>query len=301
MDGNLAALIQSIDADQRLPHDQVIEFYDEAGLDYAHWSPGLNMHIGFYRWGMNPFDRERMLEQINLEVAYRLQLNPDDRAFLIDLGCGMGAVARTVAKYYENALIKGVTISPSQVRIASEVNASKGLDRQIEILRADYAALPFRDGEADGVWALESACYAEGPAKENLVREMARVLKAGGRFVIADCFLIRPEKEFTPLLGKCYRAACRNWAVPEMCSLGLLVDMLERYGFYVAIEDISWRAALSVAHAPFAVATFVLKKLLARETLGPQTFNNLKASLLAPVIGMSRSKFRYCLISGIKM
>ena len=36
-------------------------YYEEAGPDYAAWSPGFNMHFGFFRWGMNPFHREAML------------------------------------------------------------------------------------------------------------------------------------------------------------------------------------------------------------------------------------------------
>ena len=33
-------------------------YYEEAGPDYAAWSPHFNMHFGFFRWGMNPFNRE---------------------------------------------------------------------------------------------------------------------------------------------------------------------------------------------------------------------------------------------------
>src|SRR5262245_21014585 len=144
MDGNLAAFTHSTecvidDSAQPGSIENIMEFYEAAGMDYAHWSRALNMHIGFYRWGMNPFDREQMLEQINLEVASRLALIRDDEAFLIDLGCGAGSVSRTIAKYYKNSTIKGVTITPSQVNIASELNAIEGLERQIEILRADYA------------------------------------------------------------------------------------------------------------------------------------------------------------------
>jgi hypothetical protein len=29
-------------------------YYENAGPDYAAWSPHLNMHIGFFRWGMTP-------------------------------------------------------------------------------------------------------------------------------------------------------------------------------------------------------------------------------------------------------
>src|SRR6187455_797634 len=82
--------------------ERIIEFYEEAGVDYEHWSRGLNMHLGFYRRGMNPFDREAMLEQMNIEVAARLGVDAGSAAVLVDLGCGMGSIARSVAAYHSN-------------------------------------------------------------------------------------------------------------------------------------------------------------------------------------------------------
>lgn len=289
------------DSPKKSQTERIIEFYDEAGMDYEHWSRGFNMHLGFYRRGINPFDREKMLEQLNLEVARRLNLDPNDRAFLIDLGCGAGAIARSVARNYLHSTIKGVTIAPSQVETAVTLNGRENLQKQIEILEGDYAALPFDDGAADGVWAVESACYAEGDSKENLVREMARVLKRGGRFVVADCFIKQPEKKLNILVEKCYSAACKNWALSEMPCLEYFVVALKRQGFRdIVVEDISWRAAPSLAHAPFAVLTFIVRKLWAAERLKQQSINNLKASLLALAIGSNRSKFSYCLISGTR-
>jgi DNA-binding transcriptional regulator GbsR (MarR family) len=43
-------------------------YYEEAGPDYAAWSAAFNMHFGFFRWDMNPFKREAMLEQMNQEI-----------------------------------------------------------------------------------------------------------------------------------------------------------------------------------------------------------------------------------------
>ncbi len=304
MNSNLTALVRP--SEQRFDNPaqmsstaRVIEFYEEAGTDYEHWSKGFNMHLGFYRRGLNPFDRETMLEQLNLEVAARLQLDSKDKAFLIDLGCGAGAIARSVAKNYSNSIIKGVTIAPSQVEMAAKLNALENLQKQIEILKGDYTALPFEDGVADGVWAVESTCYAEGAAKENLAREMARVLKTGGRFVVADCFLKQPEKKFNFLIERCYGAVCRNWALPEMPALDSFVAALKRQGFRnIVVEDISWRVAPSLAHAPYAVLSFIFKKLFAGEPLKQQSINNLKASLLALALGLNRTKFSYCLING---
>lgn len=307
MNSNLTALLSSDeqmfdDSAQRSAAERIIEFYEEAGIDYEHWSKGFNMHMGFYRRGLNPFDREKMLEQLNLEIAARLQLNFKDKAFLIDLGCGAGAIARCVAKNYSNAIIKGVTIAPSQAAMAAKLNAQANLHKQIEILTADYTALPFETSAADGVWAVESACYADGADKENLAREMARVLKTGGRFVVADCFVKQPQKKFNFLIERCYLSACRNWALSEMPTLESFVAALERQGFReIIVEDISWRIVPSLAHAPFAVLSFIFKKLFAGEPLKQQSINNLKASLLALVLGLNRTKFSYCLISGVSI
>ena len=281
--------------------ERVIEFYEGAGMDYGHWSRGFNMHLGFYRRGVSFLDREEMLEQLNLEVAARLELDPGSPAFLIDLGCGAGAISRTVARNYSNVTIKGVTITPSQVGFANKLNADEGLHGRIEVLRGDYVALPFEDRTADGVWAVESACYTQGAAKENLAREMARVLKTGGRFAIADCFIKKPEQDLNFLMKKCYAAVCRYWALPEMPELGSFVAALESHGFRdVLVEDISLRVAPSLAHAPFAVFTFIVKKLLNGEPLKRHSINNLKASLLALTLGINRSKFSYYLISGTR-
>lgn len=304
MDGNLIALENFDKQSFAAPANywstgRIIEFYEEASVDYGHWSRGFNMHVGFCRRASDFFDRERMFEQLNLEIAARLRLDAKSAAVLIDLGCGLGAVSRSVARLYPNAAVKGVTLSPAQVEAAAKLNMRANLHKQIEILEADYTALPFADGAADGAWAIESACYAEGASKENLVREMARVLKTGGRFVVADCFVKNPQKKFNKIIGKGYAEMCKNWALTEMPTLEYFVAALKRQGFCeISVEDISRRAAPSVAHMHFAVFTFILKKLFIGEKLKRQSINNLKASLIAPIVSLNRSKLGYYLISG---
>jgi ubiquinone/menaquinone biosynthesis C-methylase UbiE len=306
MDGNLIAYARStrseIETARALLNsstERIIDFYEQAGADYAHWSRDLNMHLGFYRRGMDPFDRDAMLEQMNLEVALRLGDDPKANSTFLDLGCGVGSVARSIAGYFSNSHIKGYTLAPSQVRIASDLNFKSGLGRRIKIEQGDYSALPLDDRSADGAWAIESACYATGPDKADLIHEVARVLKQGGRLVVADCFLKCPAKDLNPFVRRAYRAVCESWALSEMPLIDDFVSALERNGFRnIIVEDISWRTAPSLAHAPFAVLTFVIKKLLAREPLKRHSINNLKASLLALVLGLNRSAFSYCLIHG---
>ena len=276
--------------------ERIVQFYEQAGTDFGHWSREMNIHLGFFRLGMNPFDRDAMFEELNLTIAERLQVKADERVLVLDLGCGFGAVGRSVARKYPAALVKGVTLSPLQVRIASELNLERGFENRIEILEQDFTHLSFADRTVDAAWAVESACYGNGSSKSDFVREAARVLKRGGQLVVVDCFGIGPN--FGPVLKRCHEAACKHWAVPEMPTLQAFVQALKKHGFgNVIVEDLSWRAAISVAHAPFAVVSFVIKKLLLGESLNKESRSNLKASLLTLMIGISRRKFRYCLVT----
>ena len=103
MDGNPISFARAVARISSEPlqdsPERIIDFYEHAGLDYEHWSRGFNMHLGFYRRGMNPFHREAMLEQMNLEIAKRLDVDVNRESVFLDLGCGMGTIARSVARH----------------------------------------------------------------------------------------------------------------------------------------------------------------------------------------------------------
>lgn len=69
-------------------------YYTEAGMDYRAWSRAFNMHFGYWRWPRNPFALEAMLVEMSRQVFLRLR--PDDGDRVLDLGCGVGAPARTL-------------------------------------------------------------------------------------------------------------------------------------------------------------------------------------------------------------
>src|SRR6516165_8217303 len=114
------------------------QYYSEAGPDYAAWSPEFNMHFGYYRAGANPFDREAMLEQMNVEVLARLQLEGIAQPQLLDLGCGLGATLRSFARRLPTAKLSGVTRVPWQVEQARILNEAAGCGQRIGVIEGDY-------------------------------------------------------------------------------------------------------------------------------------------------------------------
>ena len=280
---------------------EIVSYYVDTGLDYGEWSREFNMHFGYYRFPMNPFRREKMLEEMNVQVFKHLELTDTD-TLIYDLGCGLAAPCRSFAKKFPDKKVKGVTIVPWQVSKAKELNILAKLDSSVELILGDYTKLPFEDNSADGVYAMESCCHCEGDDKAEFISEMLRVLKPGKRFVIVDGFIKGVPSSFGGLFRYCYKEICKGWALPSFPQLGLVTDGIRQFGGgNIVVKDFSYRVAPSVMHAPVAVIYFLIKKILAGEKLNPIRIGHLKACLLGIVLGLYRSRFSYCMVTGIKL
>ena len=282
--------------------DQIISYYEEAGPDYFAWSKNYNMHFGYYEKGMNPFSLEPMLERLNWEVLQRLEIEKNSQSHIADFGCGLGASLRYCAKQYPQAKLKGVTIVPWQVEQANYIMFNFWLYAiDIEIIESDYTRTPIPSNSLDGVFAIESGCYANGDSKSDLLREIHRVLKPGGKFVMADGFL-KHGKPLNGLLKLSYDKLCSSWALTELGNIQQVEKYLNILNFTeLKVEDISLRMAPSVAHVPFTVITFLLKELfVGKQKMTKERWDNLKSPLLTMILGLARKHFGYYLISGRK-
>src|ERR1700733_4374203 len=164
-------------------------YYEEAGPDYAAWSPHFNMHFGFFRWGMNPFRREPMLEQMNHEIQHRLHLDSDRPARVLDMGCGLGATLRNFAHHFPKSDLNGITLVPWQLEQGCQLNRSCPEGRAITLTLGDYEHTSEPSQSFDAVYAIESSCYAHGANKSAFLQEAHRLLRPGGSIVVADGFL----------------------------------------------------------------------------------------------------------------
>ncbi|MBC8869677.1 MAG: methyltransferase domain-containing protein [Planctomycetes bacterium] len=280
----------------------VVRYYCETGQDYEAWSRKFNMHFGYFRLGMNPFVLERMLDEMTRQVIVRLGLDYDEENRLLDMGCGLGASARLAAREFSGLRIDGITLVPWQVEQARRLAAEDGLHGSITFHQDDYTDASFADDTYDGIYALESACHAAGYDKEGFVREAARMLKPGRRLVVADGFL-KGTQRMNPLLRWCIGRVSKNWALETFAELDHFTDCLERNGFEdVQVEDISWQIAPSVMHIPWVTARFLVHELFkTRLRMNRVRWGHILACVLAPLVGMARTRFAYCLVTARKV
>jgi len=110
----------------------------------------------------------------------------------LDLGCGTGVYVPLLVE--RGWTVVGVDLSADQLRVARE-----RVGRVAEALvEADAAALPFDDGSFDAVAAV--LVHTDIDDYDGALREAARVLRAGGRFVHVGthpCF-VSPSASSSP-------------------------------------------------------------------------------------------------------
>ena len=277
------------------------QYYEEAGPDYAAWSAEFNMHFGYFRPGSNPFAREAMLEQMNAEVLARLDLLSVSSPRLLDLGCGLGATMRSIARRRPDATVTGITRVPWQVERATERNIASGCGRQLRVLEGDYQDTILPRGQYHGVYALESSCHARGADKAELLREAYRVLRPGGRFVVADGFLNTASFPVA-LQERIYRKLCACWVIEELAQLGPFLQAMTDAGFTgVTVERLQLRVAPSVAHVPWVTLKFLFSQVVAgKRRMTRARWNNVLAPILLPFVSAPMGPMTYCMISAGK-
>ena len=296
-----ATLTAAATAAQDAGSDSFQRYYEEAGPDYAAWSPAFNMHFGFFRRGMNPLDREAMLEQMNLEVLDRLRLDRESEARVLDMGCGLGATLRCFARNLPMARLQGITLVPWQLEQGRRLNEQCVAGESIKLLLGDYERTDLGPGSFDGICAIESSCYSGGGNKAAFLREAHRLLRPGGRLVVADGFVglgawRGPQRAI-------FRRLCDCWAIDTFADMGEFARAMEQIGFReIAVESVQSRVTPSVLHVPWVTLKFLVTDVLfGRRKMTRARWNNVLAPILLPLVGYPVGPVRYYMVSATRV
>ena len=276
-------------------------YYADAGPDYATWSPNFNMHFGCFRRGMNPFHLESMLEQMNREILSRLRLQSDQPANILDMGCGVGATLRSLARQLPAAKLTGITLVPWQIERGTDLNNASPDAARIRFVLGDYEHAPFPSDSFDAAYALESSCYAHAANKSAFLSEAHRLLRPGGRLAVADGFL-RHAPPRRGLQHAIYRRLCDCWVIETLGEIHPFTLELERLGFRdIQVEQLQYRVAPSVFHVPWVTLKFLVTDVLfGSRKMTRARWNNILAPILLPFVSHPIGPMTYCLITATK-
>lgn len=149
---------------------------------------GDSMHMGYWSGPQPPATMDEAADRMTDLLVAEMGVRPGRR--VLDVGCGTGRPAVRLARA-EQVEVVGVTVSRAQVEIANRRAEGEGLADRVSFRYADAMDLPFPDGSFDAAWAVESLLHM--PDRVAVLREVARVLRPGGRLVLSDPVLRSPR------------------------------------------------------------------------------------------------------------
>lgn len=121
-----------------------------------------------------------------LEELYLWRKDTPEPFHLLDVGCGTGTFAGMLAATALPARIVGLDYSAAMCQVAADKARPTGLQDRIRFVTADSEHLPFADGSFDVVTCGNS--FHHYPHQQNVVTEVRRILRPGGRFMLIDGF-----------------------------------------------------------------------------------------------------------------
>jgi ArsR family transcriptional regulator len=130
-----------------------------------------------------------------------------------DLGCGTGSLTAALAPHVKRVV--GVDQSAAMLKTARGRTA--GLDH-VDLRKGSLLALPLEDGCVDAALLVLALSYVAEPAQ--VLKEMARILRPGGRAVVLDV-LRHDREEFQRVMGQSHLGF----------EVGVIGAMMEQAGF----------------------------------------------------------------------
>lgn len=182
---------------------------------------------GKYIHGTEAQEQSRLAklnEMTNNSFIEFLDVNQDDK--ILDLGSGLGILAKSVSENLLKGKITGIELSDKQLKNCPPDS------KNLEFLKGDVHDLPFKDNSFDKVYCRYVLEHVKDPM--NVLVEAKRVLKKGGEIFIQENSILLIE--FYPDCPR-FKQIWKKFALLQSfmegdAMIGIkLYDYLKRAGF----------------------------------------------------------------------
>jgi cyclopropane fatty-acyl-phospholipid synthase-like methyltransferase len=189
------------------------------------------VHFGYYDNDVKTHN-EALL---NLNKVMAQKSGVKDGDVILDAGCGQGGSAVWLAENYK-VQVTGITLVPHQVKKAEKHARECKVNNSVSFFEQDYTNTRFENESFTLIWACESMCHAS--EKINFYKEACRLLKPGGRLIIADYF--RNERPLTPEGEILLHHWLNGWSIKDIDTVDEHRSNAMQCGFTdFIIEDIT--------------------------------------------------------------
>ncbi len=207
----------------------VADYYNQTLNHYQNWwKLNINMAVHYGIWDKNTSNFQESLANTNKVLMEIADIKEGEK--ILDAGCGVGGSAFYLA-VHRNAKVCGITLSEKQHAYATKKCNELGLEDLVDFKIEDYTQTKFKNNSFDVVWAIESITSAQD--KVNFANEAYRLLRPGGRLIIADYFKSKSEQKDSKDLLEKWRTL---WSMAPFLSLPEYKTVFQKSGFKLTNE-----------------------------------------------------------------
>jgi len=207
------------------------EHYDRLSRLYQRFW-GEHIHHGWWDEGESLAEaQEKLIHRLAHAAAI------PRGAQVLDVGCGLGGSSLWLAREL-GCSVRGITLSPVQVEIASQRALASGLNDRVRFERSDAERLELDSESYDVVWSVE--CTEHLFDKPGFIARAAQALKPGGTLAVCAWLGMPQSSEHRALVEQ----VCRGMLCPSLGSLEDYVRWMRAAGLEVArAEDVTAKVA----------------------------------------------------------
>jgi len=277
-------------------HKNIIDYYaatENAYKDSWDLNNSLAIHYGYWDEKVKTFPQS--LLQMNEVMMETAEIKASDK--VLDAGCGIGGSSIYLAEKL-GCHVTGISLSERQIQHARKLAEGKKVEDKVKFEIMNYCATSFPDESFDVVWGCESICYADN--KEQFIKEAFRLLKRGGKLIIADGFVTKFENNDNPIIRKWLD----GWQVNYLETIQRFCDFMQRSGFnnirFTDISTFTDNSSRRLYRFYFLASLYHWwKKLTSKRRFSEMQKKNVQACKYQ-YLGMKKKLWQYGLIVGEK-
>ncbi len=160
-----------------------VDLYDSA---YGNYESDTYRLVRIETYGEDLGQTSWVTTEESKQIPQLLELRRN--SYVLEIGCGSGGYALHLAEKVGCRLV-GLDVNAPGVRNANQLALARGLASQARFEQCDASkSLPFDDQTFDAVFSSDVLCHI--PGRPQVLGEMFRVLKPGGRMLFSDALVV---------------------------------------------------------------------------------------------------------------
>jgi len=278
-------------------HKNIVDYYTQSENAYKDsWDLNNSLAIHYGYWDEKVKNFPQSLIRMNEVMAEVAKIRSTD--VVLDAGCGIGGSSIFLAERI-GCKVTGISLSERQIIKARELAIEKKVQDKIKFEVMNYCATSFPGKSFDIIWGCESICYADD--KEQFIKEAYRLLKPGGRLIVADGFVTDLKNNDHPTI----RNWIDGWQVNYLESPTRFQQFMSETGFsnisYLDISKFTAHSSRRLYKFYFLANLYLFWKTMIFSNRATEMQKKNIAACKHQYHGMRQGLWQYGLIAGTKL